>query len=151
MRGMPGADASAPGLLWGALGVGAFIGASPVNQLRDLPQRHVLIAIIGLWTMCPIALAHVGDLTSAVIVFGLGGLVGAPFTPVVYSFLRSRVEPEEQQQVVTLWTTGSTPAAGVPLIEPAESTRGLRPSGALTMLLLPIAALTVLRDGQAEE
>ncbi|MCG5217824.1 hypothetical protein [Streptosporangium sp. KLBMP 9127] len=31
-----------------------------VNQLRDLPQRHVLIAIIGLWALCPIALAYVG-------------------------------------------------------------------------------------------
>jgi hypothetical protein len=43
-----------------------------------------------------------------VIVFGLGGLVWAPFTPVAYSFLQSCVEPDEQQQVVTLWTTGST-------------------------------------------
>lgn len=64
-----------------------------------------------------------------------------------------RYEPEdrkhEQQQVVTLWTTGSTPAAGGPLIEPAGSTGGLVLSGALTMLLLPIAALAVLRKGQA--
>lgn len=47
VRGTLGVDASALGLLWGALGVGAFIGASLVNQLRDLPQRHVLIAITG--------------------------------------------------------------------------------------------------------
>src|SRR5262249_60113977 len=59
VRGMLGADASALGLMWGALGVGAFIGAALVNQLRNLPQRHLLIAIIGLWAVCPIVLAFV--------------------------------------------------------------------------------------------
>lgn len=144
------ADASGLGLMWGALGVGAFVGAALVNQLRNLPQRHVLIAIIGLWAMCPIALAFVGDLTPALVVFALGGLVWAPFTPVAYSFLQSGLEPDEQQQVVTLWTTGSTVAAplglaiGGPLIELAGTTGGLALSGGLTLLLLPIAALAVL-------
>jgi predicted MFS family arabinose efflux permease len=136
--------------MWGALGVGAFVGAALVNQLRNLPQRHVLIAIIGLWAMCPVALAFVDDLTPALIVFGLGGLVWAPFTPVAYSFLQSGVAPDEQQQVVTLWTTGSAVAAplglvaGGPLIELAGSSGGLALSGGLTLLLLPIAALAVL-------
>ncbi|MEV0616505.1 MFS transporter [Nonomuraea sp. NPDC050404] len=149
-----GADASGLGLMWGALGVGAFAGAALVNQLRHLPQRHVLIAIVGLWAMCPVVLAFVGDLTFAMIVFALGGLVWAPFTPVAYSFLQSGVEPEEQQQVVTLWTTGSTLAAplglttGGPLVELAGSTGGLVLSGGLTLLLLPIAALAVLRRGR---
>ncbi|MFI6318924.1 MFS transporter [Nonomuraea sp. NPDC050556] len=144
------ADASALGLMWGALGVGAFAGAALVNRLRDLPQRQVLIAIIGLWAFCPIALAFVGDLTLALVVFGLGGLVWAPFTPVAYSFLQSGLRSDEQQQVVTLWTTGATVAAplglaaGGPLIELAGNTGGLVLSGALTLLLLPIAALAVL-------
>jgi MFS family permease len=151
VRGTLDADASGLGLMWGALGVGAFVGAALVNQLRNLPQRHVLIAIIGLWAMCPIALAFVGDLTLALIVFGLGGLVWAPFTPLAYSFLQSGLKPDEQQRVVTLWTTGSMVAAplgltvGGPLIELAGSTGGLALSGALTLLLLPIAAAAVLR------
>jgi predicted MFS family arabinose efflux permease len=151
VRGTLNADASGLGLMWGALGVGAFVGAALVNQLRHLPQRHVLIAIIGLWAMCPIALAFVGNLTLAMIVFALGGLVWAPFTPVAYSFLQSGLEPDEQQQVVTLWTTGSMVAAplglmvGGPLIELAGTTGGLALSGGLTLLLLPIAALAVLR------
>lgn len=148
-------DASALGLMWGALGIGAFAGAALVNQLRNLPQRHVLIAIIGLWALCPIALANASDLTPALIVFGLGGLVWAPFTPVAYSFLQSGVKPEEQQQVVTLWTTGATVAAplglavGGPLIEVAGSTGGLVLSGGLTLLLLPIAAMAVLSRASA--
>jgi predicted MFS family arabinose efflux permease len=150
VRGTLGANASGLGLMWGALGVGAFVGAALVNQLRNLPQRHVLIAIIGLWAICPIVLAFVDNLTLALIVFALGGLVWAPFTPVAYSFLQSGLEPEEQQQVVTLWTTGSTVAAplgltvGGPLIELAGTTGGLVLSGGLTLLLLPVAALAVL-------
>jgi MFS family permease len=151
------AGASGLGLMWGALGVGAFAGAALVNQLRNLPQRHVLIAIIGLWALCPILLATVDNLIVAMIVFGLGGLVWAPFTPVAYSFLQSGLEASEQQQVVTLWTTGATVAAplgllaGGPLIELAGTSGGLALSGGLTLLLLPIAALAVLRRDRHEK
>jgi len=145
------ADATSLGLMWGACGVGAFAGAALVNQLRNLPQRHLLIAIIALWALCPIALAFVGSLTIAMIVFGLGGLVWAPFTPVAYSFLQAGLAADEQQQVVTLWTTGSMVAAplglaiGGPLIELAGTNGGLVLSGGLTLLLVPIAAWAVLR------
>jgi MFS family permease len=150
VHGTLNADASALGLLWGALGVGAFAGAALVNQLRNLPQSQLLIAIIGLWAMCPIALAFVGNLPLALVVFGLGGLVWAPFTPISYSLLQSGLKADEQQQVVTLWTTGSAVAAplglavGGPLIALAGTTAGLVLSGGLTLLLLPIAALAVL-------
>ncbi len=153
VRGSLDAGASALGLLWGALGAGAFVGAALVNQLRNLPQRHLLIAIVGLWGMCPIALALTGDLTVAMIAFGIGGLVWAPFTPVAYSFVQSGLEPDEHQPVVTLWTTGATVAAplgllaGGPLVELAGVTGGLVLSGVLTLLLLPIAAVAVLRRG----
>ncbi|MEU2167791.1 MFS transporter [Micromonospora chersina] len=146
-------DATALGLMWGALGVGAFVGASLVNQLRHLPQRHVLVAVIALWALCPITLAAVSSRPAAMAVFGLGGLVYAPFTPVVYSFLQSGLAPDEQQQVVTLWTTGAMVAAplglaaGGPLIELAGITGGLVLSGTLTLLLAPIAAVAVLRRG----
>ncbi|NEE04577.1 MFS transporter [Phytoactinopolyspora halotolerans] len=150
------ADASGLGLMWGALGLGAFLGAALVNQLRNLDQRRVLIAIIGLWAMCPIVLAFVDDLALAALAFGLGGLVWAPFTPVAYSFLQSGLASGEQQQVVTLWTTGAAVAAplglvlGGPLIVLSGITGGLVLSGVLTLLLLPIAARAVLRDRGAD-
>jgi MFS family permease len=151
VRGKLDADATGLGLMWGALGVGAFVGAALVNQLRNVPQRQLLIGIIALWAFCPIALATVDSLPAAMVVFGLGGLVYAPFTPVAYSFLQSGLAPGEQQQVVTLWTTGSMVAAplgltlGGPLVELAGTTGGLVLSGALTLLLVPIAALAVLQ------
>jgi hypothetical protein len=101
------------------------------------------------------ALAFTSSLTAAMIVFGLGGLVWAPFTPVVYSFLQSGLASHEQQQVVTLWTTGSLVAAplglmvGGPLIELTGTTGGLVLSGGLTLLLVPIAALAVLGRSNA--
>jgi len=151
VRGTLDTDASGLGLMWGALGIGAFTGAALVNQLRHLPQRHLLVGIIALWALCPIALATVDSLPLAMLVFGLGGLVWAPFTPVAYSYLQSGLAPDEQQQVVTLWTTGSMVAAplgliaGGPLIELTGVTGGMILSGALTLLLVPIAALAVLR------
>ncbi|MEV4362487.1 MFS transporter [Nonomuraea sp. NPDC049625] len=146
--------ASGLGLLWSALGVGAIAGAALVNLMRGLPQRHLLITIIGLWALCPIALATAGNLTAPMIVFALGGLVWAPFTPVAYSFLQSDLRPSEQQPVVTLWTTGSTIAAplglvaGGPLIQLTGTDTGLVISGLLTLLLVPLAAATVLTRGQ---
>jgi hypothetical protein len=137
------------GLLWAALGAGAATGAALTNQLRNLPQRHLLIAIIGLWGLCPVALAAVPNLTVALVVFGLGGLVWAPFTPVAYSFLQSGLAADEQQQVVTLWSTGvalAAPiglAAGGPLIQLTGTHAGLVLSGVLTLLLMPIAARAV--------
>jgi predicted MFS family arabinose efflux permease len=111
VRGDLHAGAAALGLLWAALGAGAATGAALTNQLRNLPQRHLLIAIIGLWGLCPVALAATSNLTVALVVFGLGGLVWAPFNPVAYSFMQSGLAPDEQQQVVALWTAGATLAA----------------------------------------
>jgi hypothetical protein len=81
--------------------------------------------------------------------------VWAPFTPVAYSFLQSGLKPDEQHQVVTLWTTGATVAAplglivGGPLVELAGIAGGLALSGGLTLLLLPIAARAVLGHTRA--
>jgi hypothetical protein len=91
------------------------------------------------------------------VVFGLGGLVYAPFTPIAYSFLQSGLARHEQQQVVTLWTTSSMLAAplglsaGGPLVLFAGTSGGLVLSGVLTLLLLPIAALAVLQRSSLTE
>ncbi|MEV0404937.1 MFS transporter [Actinoallomurus sp. NPDC050550] len=150
VRGTLHTGASGLGLLWTALGVGALAGAGLVDRLRNLPQRPLLITIIALWALCPIALAGVENQTAAMVVFGLGGLIWAPFTPVAYSFLQSGLRPTEQQPVVTLWTTGSTVAAplgllaGGPLIALTGVDTSLFLSGLLTLLLAPLAAWSVL-------
>ncbi|WP_078629076.1 MFS transporter [Streptomyces sp. 142MFCol3.1] len=143
--------ASGLGLLWTALGAGALAGAALVDRLRGLPQRPLLVAVIALWALCPIALAGIADQSAAMVVFGLGGLVWAPFTPIAYSFLQSGLRDDEQQPVVTLWTTGSTVAAPLGLLAggPLIALTGLRTSlvlsGLLTMLLAVLAAWSVAR------
>lgn len=150
------ADASGLGLIWGAFGIGAAIGAVLVNQLRNLPQRHVLVAIIGLWALCPLMLAVAGNVAAAMLAFGFGGLVYAPFTPVLYSFVQSKLAPDEEQQVVTLWTTGSSLAAplgltlGGPFLELTGIHGGLVLSGVLTLLLVPIAIAGVCGGGSGQ-
>jgi MFS family permease len=157
VRGGLHAGAYSLGLLWGALGVGAAAGAALTNQLRNLPQRHLLIAIIALWGLCPVALAATHNLPVAMIEFGLGGLVWAPFTPVAYSYLQSGLATREQQQVVTLWTTGATVAAPLglaaagPLVQLTGTRGGLALSGILTLLLVPIAAAGVLTRAQTPQ
>lgn len=155
VRGSLHTGASGLGLLWTALGIGALAGAALVDRLRHLPQRPLLITIIALWALCPITLAAVHSQPAAMAVFALGGLVWAPFVPVAYSYVQSGLGRDEQQPVVTLWTTGSSLAsplgllAGGPLIAAAGTGGGLVLSGLLTLLLAPIAAWSVLsrRDG----
>ncbi|MEU8727382.1 MULTISPECIES: MFS transporter [Streptomyces] len=138
------------GVLWGAFGAGALLGAVVTNYARKLPEHILLITIIALWALCPLALAISGNLVAAVLVFALGGLVWAPFTPVVYSFVQSALRPDEQQPVVTLWVAGSTLAAplglaaGGPLIEYVGTRGGLALSGLLTLLLVPLAGVGLL-------
>jgi MFS family permease len=159
VRGTLHGGASGLGLLWTALGVGALLGAALVDRLRHVPQRPLLLAIIALWALCPVALAAVRTQAAAMAVFGLGGLVWAPFTPLAYSFLQSELRPDEQQPVVTLWTTGSSVAAPLgllaagPLVAAAGTRAGLVLSGLLTLLLAPVAAWGVLtgRDEPAAE
>jgi hypothetical protein len=154
VRGDLSAGAAGLGLLWAALGAGAAVGAGLTNQLRGLPQRGLLVAIVGLWALCPVALAALSSLPAALVVFALGGLVWAPFTPVAYSFLQSGLAPDEQQPVVTLWTTCAALAAplglaaGGPLIQLAGTRGGLLLSGILTLLLAPIAARAVRLPGR---
>ncbi|MEU3660020.1 MFS transporter [Streptomyces sp. NPDC032940] len=150
VRGPLDSNGAGLGALWGAFGVGALLGAVVTNYTRRVREHTLLIAIIALWALCPLALAISGDLAVAVLVFALGGLVWAPFTPVVFSFVQSALRPDEQQPVVTLWVAGSTLAAplglaaGGPLIEYVGTRGGLALSGLLTLLLVPLAGVGLL-------
>jgi MFS family permease len=154
-----GSDGAGLGLIWGAFGAGAFLGALLTNHLRRLPERTLLVGVIALWALCPLALSLAGSLVAAVAAVALGGLVWAPFTPVVFSYVQSKLRPEEQQSMVTLWVAGSTLAAplglaaGGPLVEAAGVRGGLALSGLLTLLLVPLAGagLLAMRHGTGHQ
>jgi MFS family permease len=155
VQGPLAASGTALGVLWSGFGAGALVGAIAMNQLRRVPQRTLLVAIIGGWGASVLLLAFAPTVPVAVAAFALGGLIWAPFTPVVYSFVQSFLEPDEQQPVVTLWTAGSTVAGpiglalGGPLVNLVGPRGGLAVSALLTLGLVPWALLGLRRADRA--
>jgi predicted MFS family arabinose efflux permease len=151
VRGPLQGDAVSLGLIWTGFGVGALIGAVLTNALRRLPEQRLLLSIIGGWALVVVLLILAPSVPYAVVVLFVGGLVYAPFTPVVYTLVQSMLAADEQQPVITLWTAGAVLAAplglalGGPLVQEVGTRGGLAVSALLTIALVPLAAVG-LRD-----
>jgi predicted MFS family arabinose efflux permease len=151
VRGPWQGDAVSLGLIWTGFGVGALIGAVLTNALRRLPEQRLLLSIIGGWALVVVLLILAPSVPYAVVVLFVGGLVYAPFTPVVYTLVQSMLAADEQQPVITLWTAGAVLAAplglalGGPLVQEVGTRGGLAVSALLTIALVPLAAVG-LRD-----
>ncbi|MFD0306392.1 MFS transporter [Streptomyces sp. NPDC127119] len=149
-----GGGGTALGAIWGGFGVGALLGALTTNALRALPQQRLLVGIIAIWALVPALLALAPSVPVAVGVFFVGGFVYAPFVPVVYTFVQSVLEPDQQQPVLTLWAAGSALAGPVglllagPLVVSAGTRGALLVSTLLTLALVPLAGAR-LRDRPA--
>ena len=147
VRGPLQGDGVSLGAIWGGFGVGAVLGAMLTGLLRKLPEQRVLVSIIFGWALVVLLLVVAPSVPYAVAVFFLGGLIYAPFTPVVYTFVQGMLAPDEQQPVLTLWTAGSTLAApiglglGGPLVQGVGTQGGLVVSALLTIALVPLAAV----------
>ena len=148
------ADGTALGNIWTSFGVGALLGALCTGLLRRLPQTALLVGIIGGWGGAVIFLAAAPNVATAAVAFAVGGLIYAPFTPVAYSLVQSKLRPDQQQPVLTLWAAGSAVAAPVGLIlaGPLVQLAGTRPSlvvsAALTLALVPAAVHARHRRGR---
>ncbi|MFJ3671349.1 MFS transporter [Streptomyces sp. NPDC090106] len=146
-----GGSGTALGVIWGGFGVGALVGAMATNALRALPQQRLLVGVIALWALVPGLLALAPSVPVAAVVFFVGGVVYAPFVPVVYTFVQSVLDPAEQQPVLTLWAAGSALAGPVglllagPLVVAAGTRGALLVSTLLTLALVPLAGAR-LRD-----
>lgn len=151
VQGPLSAGGTALGVLWSGFGVGALIGALAIDRLRRIRQQTLLVAVIGGWGASVLLLALAPTVALAVAAFSLGGLIWAPFTPVVYSFVQSMLRADEQQPVVMVWTAGSAVAGpiglvlGGPLVNQVGSRGGLVVSAVLTLALVPAAALGLSR------
>ena len=102
VRGPLRASGAALGKVWTSFGIGALIGALATNQLRRLPQTTLLVAIIAGWAGCIVLLAAAPNVAVAAAAFAVRGLIYAPFTPVAYSLVQSRLSRGQQQPVITL-------------------------------------------------
>ncbi|MEU1310599.1 MFS transporter [Streptomyces cinnamoneus] len=111
-----GGSSRALGMVWTLFGAGAILGALGTNYLRSVPQRPLLIGIIAGWGGAMVWLASSQSVLSASIAFFVAGVIYAPFTPVAYSYLYTFLSEEEEQPVITLWSTVSTLAAPLGLV-----------------------------------
>ena len=151
VRGPLHGDGLSLGLIWTGFGVGALVGALLTGLLRKLPAQQVLVSIIGLWGVVVVLLTFAPSTPYAVVVLFLGGLIYAPFTPVVYTVVQAVLAPSEQQPILTLWTAGSAVAAplglalGGPLVQAVGTEGGLIVSALLTIALVPLAAMGLRR------
>lgn len=142
---------AALGSIWAGFGVGALVGAVGTNMLRRFPRQPLLVAIIAGWGIVVLLLLAAPSVPVMVAVFFLGGLVYAPFTPVVYTLVQSVLQPDEQQPVLTLWVAGAVSAAPIglalagPLISGVGVRGGLVVSAVLTIALVPLAAAGLRR------
>jgi transmembrane secretion effector len=145
-------DGAQLGLMWGGFGAGCLVGALLLNLLRRVPQLPLLVTVIGGWAVAMMLLSVAPTVPVGVLVFALGGLIWAPFTPVAYSLVQSLLAPAEQPPVVTLWAAGGTLAApiglalGGPLVDLAGARGGLMVSALLTLALVPWAAWGLRRS-----
>jgi MFS family permease len=153
VRGPLHASGAALGGIWTGFGGGALVGAIATNHLRRLPQTPLLVTIIAGWGCCVGVLAAAPNIGVAVGAFAIGGLIYAPFTPVAYSLVQSRLDADQQQPVLTLWAAGSAVAApiglllGGPLIQLTGIRTGILVSAVLTLALVPAAGHALRRAG----
>lgn len=135
VKGPLAGNGTALGLIWSGFGIGALIGSFCVNWLRRFEQQRLMVAIIAAWAAVALLLALSPSVPIAIIAFSIGGLVYAPFTPVVYTFVQSHLSAEDQQPVITLWSAGAAVASPI----------GLALAGPLVTLLGAAAASSARR------
>jgi hypothetical protein len=139
-------DGGAFGALWASFGAGALVGALFTNRLRRVPQKTLLVVVIGGWSACAAGLGVAPDLRTAGVALAIGGAIYGPFLAVAYTLLQSLLGDEDQQPVFTLWAAGVTVAmplglaVGGPMVAAAGPRGGILISALITALLVPVAA-----------
>jgi hypothetical protein len=135
------------GALWGVFGVGAVISSALTPVLARFRPVPVLLVIIGAWAGCDVLLGLSPTAGAAMLAMGFGGLVYGPFTAVAYTLLHGLVDVREQAAVFAVWSGALALALplglglGGPLVALVGPRLGLLVAAALTIALVPIAAV----------
>jgi predicted MFS family arabinose efflux permease len=87
-------------------------------------------AITG-WALALGAFTASSQVLMALAAFTLGGVLWAPFIPVVYTLVQGDVTPDEQQPVLTIWTAVLHAAAPLGLALGGPLVTALGAAGAL--------------------
>lgn len=137
------------GSMWAGFGLGAVAGSLLSGLLGRLPQRAVLFGAITGWAVSLSVFTASSQVIWALAAFTIGGVLWAPFIPVVYTLVQGAVAADEQQPVLTIWTAIILTAAplglalGGPLVIALGASATLWTS-ALATLTVGATALIVL-------
>jgi predicted MFS family arabinose efflux permease len=137
------------GSMWAGFGAGAVAGSLLSGLLGRLPQRGVLFGAITGWAVALSVFTASSRVPWALAAFTIGGVLWAPFIPVVYTLVQGAVAADEQQPVLTIWTAVILTAApiglalGGPLVIALGASATLWTSAAAT-LAIGATALLVL-------
>ena len=138
------------GAMWAGFGAGAVVGSLLAGLLGRLPQRYVLVGAIAGWALALGAFTASPGVLLALAAFTLGGVLWAPFIPVVYTVVQGAVTTDEQQPVLTIWTAIILTAAplglalGGPLVTALGATATLWTSAVATLTLGATALATLI-------
>src|SRR6266498_4122103 len=138
------------GAMWAGFGAGAVAGSLLASLLARLPQRYVLVGNIAGWALALGAFTASSQVLWALAAFTLGGVLWAPFIPMVYTLVQGEVTPDEQQPVLTIWTAIILAAAplglalGGPLVTALGAAGTLWTSAAFTLALGAVALVTLI-------
>jgi predicted MFS family arabinose efflux permease len=144
------------GSIWAGFGAGAVAGSLLSGLLGRLPQRSVLIGAITGWALALSVFTASSQVLWALAAFTVGGVLWAPFIPVVYTLVQGAVAADEQQPVLTIWTAMILTAAplglalGGPLVIALGASATLWTSAAAT-LTLGATALVVLAGASSRQ
>jgi predicted MFS family arabinose efflux permease len=138
------------GAMWAGFGAGAVAGSLLASLLARLPQRYVLVGNIAGWALALGAFTASSRVLWALAAFTLGGVLWAPFIPMVYTLVQGEVTADEQQPVLTIWTAIILAAAplglalGGPLVTALGAAGTLWTSAAFTLALGAVALVTLI-------
>jgi predicted MFS family arabinose efflux permease len=143
------------GAIWAGFGVGAIAGSLLAGLLGRLPQRYVLVGNIAGWALALAGFPASSRVPRALMAFTVGGVMWAPFIPVVYTLVQGEVTPDEQQPVLTIWTAIVVAAAPLGLLLAGTLVSALGAAGTLwasaaaTLVLGAIALVILIVAGGA--
>ncbi|WP_062218179.1 MFS transporter [Streptomyces sp. NBRC 109706] len=135
------ADEAAYGLLMTGLGIGAVAGSLASGFLKTLPAHRVLTVLIASWAGALCLVSFAPNVYLAAAALSVGGLVWAPFVPVMYTAVQGRLDDEDHQPVLTFWSAGYNTAGplgvllGAPLLALTGTRAGMVVSAGLTAAL----------------
>jgi MFS family permease len=124
-------SAVALGLLFGASGGGAVVGALVYGALGPrLPRRPVFIVCFVVVSLSPLALAALPSLSVALLIQALSGLAAGPLNPILGAVMYERVPARMRGRVFGVLTAGAYAAMplGVLVSGYALDAAGLRPT-----------------------